>query len=342
MKTPWKALLLDTGAEFNGDELCHYGNPDQESRLLAAGAILCDLSHLGLIGVHGADARNFLQAQLANDMRQVDAKRSPLGCYLSPKGRVLANFRIVAAGPSFYLQLPQDNIEEMIAQLRRFILRAQVSVEDDSYAFIRFGLAGPHATRLLESLWGSAPAASNQTQVQQEIRVIRTHGVHPRYEFWGDLPAMSHLWNQLLAHAAPVGPASWALLDILSGLGYVQLPTRDMFLPQMLNLDVLDGIGFQKGCYPGQEIVTRTRSRGTLKRRLYVCRIDRNTPLAPGSSVYAGDNEGQAIGHVLQAQPHPDGGLAALAVLQIEAIGGAMRVEGAPLRLCEQPYPIPA
>lgn len=342
MKIPWKTLLMDTGAEFNGDGLCHYGNPDQEIRLLAAGDILCDLSHVGLIGVHGADARSFLQAQLANDMRQVDAERSPLGCYLSPKGRVLANFRIIAAGPSFYLQLPQDNVEETVTQLRRFILRAQVSVEDDPHAFIRFGLAGPHAARILESLWGSAPSAPNQTQIQQEIRVIRTHGIHPRYEFWGDLPAMSRLWNQLLAHCAPVGPASWELLDILSGLAYVQPQTRDMFLPQMLNLDVLDGIGFQKGCYPGQEIVTRTRSRGTLKRRLYVCRIDSNAVIVPASSVHATGDEDQAIGHVLQARPHPDGGLAALAVLQIEATGGAMNVGGAPLRLSEQPYPIPA
>jgi len=341
MKLPWKTLLMDTGAEFNGDGLCHYGNPDQEIRLLATGDILCDLSHVGLIGVHGADARSFLQAQLANDMRQVDAERSPLGCYLSPKGRVLANFRIVAAGPSFYLQLPQDNVEETVTQLRRFILRAQVSVEDDPHAFIRFGLAGPHTAQILESLWGSAPTVPNQTQIQQEIRVIRTHGVHPRYEFWGDLPSMSRLWNQLLAHGAPVGPASWELLDILSGLAYTQPPTRDMFLPQMLNLDVLDGIGFQKGCYPGQEIVTRTRSRGNLKRRLYLCRIDSNAAIAPASSVYAAGDEGQAIGHVLQARPHPDGGLAALAVLQIEATGGAMHVNGAPLRLSEQPYPIP-
>ena len=112
---------------------------------------------------------------------------------------------------------------------------------------------------------------------------------------------------------------AWGLLEILTGLPSVYAANSEQFVPQMANLQLVDGVSFKKGCYPGQEIVARMQYLGTLKRRMYLGRIATDEPVLPGASLFsAGDGE-QAAGRVVDAQPHPDGGQAALAVLQISA-----------------------
>jgi len=119
---------------------------------------------------------------------------------------------------------------------------------------------------------------------------------------------------------------AWALEEIRVGRPLVVQATQDLFVPQMVNLERLGAVDFNKGCYPGQEIVARTQYRGVLKRRMVRARIDASA--APGNDLYAGDLPGQASGTVVNAAPAPHGGCELLAVVQISSLESA-----SPIRL---------
>ena len=119
--------------------------------------------------------------------------------------------------------------------------------------------------------------------------------------------------------------------------------TQEQFVPQMVNYEALGGVSFQKGCYPGQEIVARSQYLGKLKRRMVLAHAD--TPAAPGDSLYSADLGEQASGTVVNAAPAPDGGYDLLAVAQVESARTQTlhlgRPDGAALTLKPLPYAVP-
>ena len=324
MKTLWKQHLADAGAEFDetaySNTPAHYGNPAREQEVAVSGTVFCDLTHLGIIEAHGGDTQAFLQSQLGNDLNALDSDRSQLSSYCTPKGRMLGLFRIFRTEDSFYLRLPADTLDAVLQRLRMFVLRADVTLEDASEAFIRIGVAGRKATDMLATATGQAvPGSVNDVTRAGDLTILRVPGIQPRFEVYAaSLDAARSLWDALNVDAAPVGMPAWRLQEILSGLPAVYAGTSELFVPQMANLQLVDGVSFKKGCYPGQEIVARMQYLGTLKRRMYLGRIATDEPVAPGASLFTAGDE-QACGRIVDAQPHPDGGLAALAVLQISA-----------------------
>ncbi len=326
MKTLWKQHLTDSGAEFDdaadGNIVMHYGNPEQEQEVAVSGTVFTDLTHLGIIAVHGADAQPFLQSQLGNDITALDSDHSQLSSYCTPKGRMLGLFRIFRSQDSFYLRLPADTLDAVLQRLRMFVLRADATLEDASEAFIRIGVAGRKAADVLAAATGQAlPAGVNAVTRAGELTILRVPGIQPRFEVYAaSIEAAKGLWDALNVDAAPVGMPAWRLLEILAGLPAVYAGTRELFVPQMANLQLVDGVSFSKGCYPGQEIVARMQYLGTLKRRMYLGRLGTDEPVAPGASLFSGGDGEQAAGRIVDAQPHPDGGQAALAVLQISAV----------------------
>lgn len=132
--------------------------------------------------------------------------------------------------------------------------------------------------------------------------------------------ALQALWTRLAVHATPVGTDVWWLLDILAGVPQVFKASLEEFVPQMVNLPAVGGVSFQKGCYPGQEIVARMHYLGTLKRRMYLAHIALDEPPAPATPIYeSGADATQSVGNIVYAQRAPEGGCAALAVLVIAA-----------------------
>ena len=117
MKPEWKDFLIGHGAEFAGDSLVSFGNPERERRIPPQGAILCDLSHFGLISVSGDDATSFLQGQLTNDIKQVSESVSQFSAYCTPKGRALATFFITQRRGVYYLSVARDLLEPMLKRL---------------------------------------------------------------------------------------------------------------------------------------------------------------------------------------------------------------------------------
>ena len=142
----------------------------------------------------------------------------------------------------------------------------------------------------------------------------------------------------------PTGPQAWTWLDITAGVPRIDAATSEQFVPQMVNLELLSGVDFKKGCYPGQEIVARMHYLGRLKQRMY--RAHAESAVTPGTSVFAPDLPGQPTGAVIASAVAPAGGYDLIAVLQLSsAAGGVLHLgsaTGSTLQLLPLPYALPA
>jgi hypothetical protein len=309
------------------------------------GNILTDLSHLGVIKVSGNDAEKFLQGQFTNDVRQVNTTQSQLSAWCSSKGRILVNFRLLQRDDNaYYLLMPQANVEATLKRLPMYVLRSQVKLENVSDVLSCIGVAGTHSTQLLGScLRGSLPSAVNDTLTTGLVTVLHIHGPTARYIVLSEeVPTLQTLWQGLVAGGVyPVGMEAWELLDILAGVPTILPPLVDEFVPQMVNYQALGGVNFKKGCYSGQEIVARMQYLGTLKRRMYLLKIDTILIPPPGENLYV-SNETQSVGQIVNAQLHPDGGVIALAVISISHAENEVvhlhSQAGEFLKLLELPY----
>lgn len=317
MKPEWKSLLTDDGAEFNDcEQVLHFGNPERERRAALSGTVLADLSHYGLISAHGPDTVTFLQNQFTNDATSVDATHAQWTGWCTAKGRLLALFLHFSRGDTRFLRLPRELVEPVLSRIAKYVLRSKVTLEDADDALVRFGLSGPQAAAELAAALGCAPDGIWSAAERDGIIAIRIPGVHPRYELYGELAAMHRLWERLNVRAAPVGAEVWTLLNVLAGLPEVRTGTVESFVPQMLNLHLLDGLSFRKGCYPGQEVVARAQYLGKIKRRMYGLRIEGVAVPAPGARIVS--EAGAEAGEIVEAALHPDGHVAALGVMMLE------------------------
>jgi folate-binding protein YgfZ len=305
---------------------------------------LCDLSHLGLIRASGPEAAAFLQGQLTNDTRLVSPTRAQLSAWCSPKGRMMASFLVFQRGEDLYLQVLRERLEGVLKRLRLYVLRSRVELSDASASLARVGLAGDCAAGLLGDPVPGEPFAA---LTRGELSILRLPGDRPRFEVVGPVPAVRAFWEQAEARAARAVPALWSLLDIRAGVPTVFDQTADAFVPQMANLQLIDGVSFTKGCYTGQEVVARMQYLGKLKRRMYYARIEAGDPPPPGADLFAaGSESGQGAGKIVAAAASPEGGVEALAVVEVAAAeGGEVRLggpQGLALAFAPLPYAFPA
>ncbi len=330
MHSDWHARLSAGGATLREGRVEHFGALQEELHAADSGTILCDLSHVALLAISGDDASEFLQGQLTNDVRQLQAHQSQLSAYCDHKGRMLALFRLWPRDGGFHATLPAELVEETLKRLRMFVLRAKVELHDLSDQIIRMGLAGDGAADLLQRHAGEVPSAADEFVDHGTLRITRLPGGHPRFELHVARSDAGDLWSRLSAEATPAGAACWELLAIRAAQPEVVMATRSLFTPQMLNLEVLNGVSFSKGCYTGQEVVARTQFLGTIKRRMFPGKTVSGTAPGLGAEV-AGSAaaEGQATGRIVRVAPAPDGGYEVLVLAQISA------KEAGPVHLAE-------
>lgn len=344
MYDDWKQFLINNGATIDAYGVQYFAPQNQEytantaeiagTAAAAQGNIISDLSHFSLIRARGADAASFLQGQFSNDIRLLN-NTSQLTAYCNAQGRMLAIFRVFKHGNDFLLQLPGELREPLLKRLNMFVLRAQVVLENTADTELaRIGVSGPEIALKLGHI-GPLPEFPNECGINEyqgaQFQLLRLPGIHPRFEIIGPYNQMKALWKHLtsaiLPLVTPVGRPAWAWLDIAAGIPTIFPEVSETFVPQMLNLDLIDGINFKKGCYPGQEIVARMHYLGKLKQRMYHAHIvlDSSLPAPrPGDSLYAPDFPEQVAGTVVDAQRAPTGGYDLLAVIQISS---AMRGE---------------
>lgn len=344
MNDAWKSFIQSQRAVLEGDRVQHFGKPAAERQAAAQSNVLADLSDLSLIRARGEDTRNFLNGQLSNDVRQLDATHSQLAAWCSPKGRMLAIFRLLRRGDDTLLQLPASLLETTLKRLRMFVLRAKVTLENADAELVGLGISGPDAEKLLRDTVGFSPGEVNGCETRNEITVIKLTGPHPRFEIIAATDAATKLWGGLKAKAIPVGPPVWDWLDIMAGIPGVHPETSEAFVPQMANLEIVGGVNFKKGCYPGQEIVARMQYLGRLKQRMYRAHVDSDALPRPGDAIFAPGFPGQSAGTVVAAQPAPDNGFDLLAVIQTSsAEAGELHLgseTGPRLSLQNLPYPV--
>ena len=170
----WKSFLLKQGAVLENERVLHFGHAAQERRATTQGHILADLSDQVLIRARGDDTLNFLNGQLSNDIRQLDATHSQLASWCSPKGRMLVIFRLFRRGNDTLLQFPAALIENTLKRLRMFVLRAKVTLENVEAELVSIGLSGPDAKKILTQAAGFAGQRAGQHGGQWH-RQLREH-----------------------------------------------------------------------------------------------------------------------------------------------------------------------
>ncbi len=296
---------------------------------------VCRLDDWGLIRASGADAASFLHSQLTSDVVNLGAGEVRLAGYCSPKGRLLASFVLWRdAGGDILLACSADLLPATLKRLRMFVLRAKCVLSDASAELPLYGLVGAQAIAWLGEAAPPAPwtwrgsdslAAIALPAVEGRARVLCAAQQAP------DLPACP--------------PEVWRWLEVRSGIARIEAATVERFVPQMINYELLGGVDFRKGCYPGQEVVARSQYRGSVKRRAMLFELD--APASAGEEVFGRDDPGQPAGVVVNAaaQPASDAGTwAALVEIKLAALGGELRlgsVNGPVLRHAEMPYAVP-
>ena len=336
----WTDFLLTRGAAFDGPEVTTFGEAQRELVAARDAAVVCDLGRIASLEVSGSDAASFLQGQFTSDVAALADGALQLSAWCSPKGRVLASFTLRRiAADRFELLLPRLLLAPIQRRLTLFVLRSSVTIRDASEATLRIGIGGPAAARCLAAVVGAVPALHHATAIEGGA-IAALPGA--RFIAIADPDQGPRLWESLDA-ARAAGFPCWRWLTIRAGIPVILPPTQDQFIPQMLNLDALGGVSFQKGCYSGQEIVARTQYLGRLKERLALAHAE-STP-SPGTRVFAPAFADQPCGTVINAAAAPGGGADLLLVAQTAALdGGELHVEapdGPALTRLPLPYDLP-
>ncbi|NWC78239.1 folate-binding protein YgfZ [Pseudomonas sp. P7759] len=303
---------------------------------MADSAFFCPLSHEGVLAVRGADAAKFLQGQLTCNLNYLSDTQASLGARCTQKGRMQSSFRILLQGDGVLLAMATELLEPQLADLKKYAVFSKSKLTDESAAWVRFGLV--NADTALGSLGLELPAENDSVARNNALIAIR---VSPgRTELWVPAEQGDAVRNQLTASLEQTDLNEWLLGQIRAGIGQVMPQTRELFIPQMLNLQAVGGVSFKKGCYTGQEIVARMQYLGKLKRRLY--RLSLNAPELPepGTPLFS-PSHNSAIGEVVIAAKAGES-IELLAVLQAEAAdSGDVHVgtlEGPGLQLLDLPY----
>lgn len=329
MNQLWQDFLQYQNAVIGNGSVAHFSDPAAELEHTQSGTIIVDLSQWGIIRFSGEDAQTFLQGQLTCDVNHVNDQLAQIGSYCTPKGRMLASFHLWKEDDDYLMQLPVELCASIQKRLSMFVMRAKVKLTDESDLLIRIGLAGSGSTALIEAL-------------KDDMSDSVVSYAADRYELITTPEKAPVIWAQLIEHAKPVGAACWDWLTIRSGVPVVLSATQDQFIPQMVNLDRIEGVSFQKGCYPGQEIVARTHYLGKIKRRMYLANISTTEMVVAGDELFSADMVEQSCGKIVNAAPSPNGGVDVLAVIQVSSVEAGYifcrQVGGPVLEIIQLPY----
>ena len=235
------------------------------------------LDTMSLVRVSGEDAQSFLQAQFSNDIDSLVSGETQLNAYCNPKGRVLALPRVLKTHDALFMLVDSAIAPEFIQRLKMFVMRAKVEFEVDGQ---------PTAV----GIWGD-------TQIGDTLLPVSKSDT-------GDLRKIALCTENMLRSLPAAREADvklWRLMDIVFGIPQIYPATREAFIPQNINLDLVDGVSFRKGCYPGQEIVARVKYRGRSKQRLIAGTLNVDKSPLAGEEIHVSGGEPRKAGTVVDA-----------------------------------------
>jgi folate-binding protein YgfZ len=294
------------------------------------GGMVAALTHLGVLAVSGADAETFLHSQLTNDAQNLSLGAMHLGGYCSPKGRLLTTLLIWKSNEGVMLVMPRELLPGIQRRLQMFVLRSKVTIADVSEQIVLIGAAAPDTQEIgfsdaagLNAVWPSAAGLQ-------------------RALWMGPVESAMRLWETLSTKLSPMNASHWRWLDIRAGLPMVVEATREQFVPQMVNFDLIGGVNFRKGCYPGQEIVARSQYLGKLKRRMLLASTQAELVTA-GMEIFSEADPGQPCGLVVNAEKNTAGLWDLLVEIKLDAAQTPVHLvaaNGDRLQFLEMPYVI--
>jgi folate-binding protein YgfZ len=308
-----------------------------------AGAFM-PLTQFGVIDVKGDDAASFLHTQLTNDVQHLDASTARLAGYCSPKGRLLASFLMWRIGDAVRLLIAHDVQAPVQKRLSMFVLRAKAKLADVTAEVGAIGFAGD-VRAALSGIFDALPDGVHVKVEGPHGALIRVPDAahRPRFLWVGPKAEIEAHLEKLDAKLTRASPELWDWLDIHAGEPRITQATSEQFVPQMVNFDVLGGVNFKKGCYPGQEIVARSQYRGTIKRRTALAHAE---AAAPGDEVFHSDDPGQPSGLVINVALAENGGVDCLVEIKLAALdNGSVHVgsaSGPALTFLPLPYAFPS
>lgn len=303
---------------------------------MADTAFYCTLSHEGILALRGPDANKFLQGQVTCNLNYLSESQCSLGARCTPKGRMQSSFRIVSVTDGYLLAMANELLEAQLTDLKKYAVFSKSKLTDESQDWLRLGLNG--ADDALRSLGLELPADADSVVRHQELLALRLSD--GRAELWVPAAQAEAVKAQLAAQLPEAPLNDWLLAQIRAGIGQVMGSTRELFIPQMINLQAVGGVSFKKGCYTGQEIVARMQYLGKLKRRLYRLELHDSQVPEPATALFS-SARASSVGEVVLAA-RSGTGVELLAVLQDEAaLDGHIHLgsaEGSTLSVLDLPY----
>lgn len=342
------------------------GSPDASwpgAEPTSATTRVCVLTEFGLISATGPEARTFLNGQLTNDVLKLAENSVQLDGYCTAKGRLLASFIEWPVADGIHLAVAADLATPIAKRLSMFVLRAKLKIADVSAHHIALGIQGAGVAVALGQLGLEAPRPWTLSRAPTGVALglPDRSAEWPRAMVW--IPR-SELDSALSVLGLPiVSSQGWRDADIQAGLPRIVRSSSELFVPQMVNFDLIGAVNFKKGCYPGQEVVARSQYLGKLKRRMFKARAQ--SLAAPGDDVLAtGSTEpvGKVVmaarshdlpglgsvvapagaAHALSGASTPPSSVSMLVELQTAAaLGVELRVNGTIIELEALPYEVP-
>ena len=278
------------------------------------------LEHLSVVEIKGDDSAEFLQGQMTQDIYSIEDSKASVTSILNPQGRIVSTAFVFKWGESFILILNNEVRDKLIAWLSRFILRSKVEItqSDDSI----FGLNQEHAKELCSALNVETKDISFESD-ESCLKTIEADDerafVICKSENFLDSISISTLKTE-----------DWKMADINAGIPTIYKENIEKFIPQMVNLDLINGISFSKGCYTGQEIVARVQHRGNIKKRMFhITTGVSDKELNPGATIFHKDS---GVGTIVQSLKNNDQ-IDSLAVIGNDASTKDLSVEGMKIKI---------
>lgn len=348
-----ESLGAKRGERFGLATAAHFGDPSWEYEAVRRSVGLIDASHAGAVRVRGADRVRFLENMLTNRVDDLEPGRGRTAALLTPRGKMVSLFRLLAFPDSLLALLPRMAVDALVRGLDPFIILEEVELEDESLRWGTIHAAGPESGKLLTALTGSPmphlPPGHHRTLsfpgIADPVIAVRDC---PTGEDGFDLlvrrEKVIDLWKILLSSAAPkpapVGSEPFETLRVEAGTPLFGVDVGPELGPLEAGLE--EAVSFEKGCFPGQEAVAKTHHRGKPPKRLIGLKIEGESLPGRGAAVLSGETD---VGRITSAVRSPYlGGIAALAVVRTPVIekGGALRVSigdgGAAAEIAETPF----
>lgn len=289
------------------------------------------LSRWGVIGVEGDDAVTFLQAQLSNDVAGMSESQLRMAGLCTAKGRLLGSFFMLRRNQQVFLVCRKETVPALVKRLSMFVLRSKCKVRDCTAEYQVAYLPDSSLLAPMRVQW-----VENAETANAVVSLRALNGIIPGFQLIASADAV--------AQSEADDAFEFALQQL--GIAYVSQATVEMFIPQAINFDLVGGVSFSKGCYPGQEIVARSHYLGKVKRRVFQATANSDVAVLAGQDVWLTGKENEPAGQVATAVSH-DGMqhlLVELAVGDAEQAGAEFTVKNdsgeVSLRVNAPPYDV--